>query len=343
MKNNSFSSYILQAVTFVSVVLPLLVFGQSVQNHPDVFRIGTGGSLGTYFRVGSLIADGINAEQASATQTPAEGTPLVVAQRSNGSVANVRDIADGLLESALVQADVASLAYGSDSSELLNISQTDLMAVASLYLESVHLVVATDKGIERIADLKGKRVSVDELGSGTQLDVQFIFDAFEISEADIKPVYLKSGDAISRLRNGQLDAFFIVAGYPVSGITELIEEGVGKIVSIDGAGAEKLSERYPFFTQSTIPENVYRNTESVNTLAVAALWVLDGSINESVAYQLTASLWSKDTQNLLKSGHPKGLEITLDSALIGLGIPLHPGAARYYESQNIDTSHLHAN
>ncbi len=320
--------------------LPLLLSVQSVHAKPEIFRIGTGGSLGTYFPVGSLIAEGINAEQSSKTQSQTDGTQLLVAQRSSGSVANVNDIAEGLLESALVQADVAGLAYDGDSSELLNITQTDIKAVASLYLESVHLVAAADSGIERIDDLKGKRVSVDELGSGTQLDVQLIFDAFEISEADTKPVYLKTGDAINRLRNGQLDAFFIVAGYPVSGITELIEEGMGKIVSIDGAGAEKISERYPFFAQSTIPENVYRNTESVNTLAVAALWVIDGSISESVAYQLTASLWSTATQNLLRSGHPKGREITLGSALVGLGIPLHPGAARYYKSKNIDVSHV---
>lgn len=329
---------------FLALLLPLLSQSQSAQQTKEVFRIGTGGTLGTYFPVGSLIAQGINTQQPNSDLAQSSSDkPLIVAQRSNGSVANVRDIADGLLESALVQADVAHLARMGDSASLLGVAETDIKAIASLYLESVHLVVAVESGIKHINDLKGKRVSIDEAGSGTQLDVRLIFDAFDIGETNIKPVYLKSGDAINRLRDGQLDAFFVVAGYPVTGITALIEEGLANFLAIDGAGSDKLVSQYSFFTRNTIPANIYSNNKPVNTLAVAALWVVDSGISDSMAYHITQGLWSNTTQELLQNGHPKGQEISLNSALVGLGIPLHPGAARYYQAQNIDTTHLPAN
>ena len=325
----------------VLVLLALPAAGQHTGVRTDLFRIGTGGSQGTYFLIGSLIAKGLNDQKnAQKAADVSAAKSLVVAQRSNGSVANVSDIAEGLLESALVQADVANWAqFGNAPTNFIPLGR-NINAIASLYLESVHLVVASDSNIFSIDDLAGKRVSIDEVGSGTQLDVRMIFNAFELDESDVQLVYLKPADAISRLREGALDAFFSVAGYPVNSITELIDEGLARIISIDGAGLIDLVNQHSFFTQSEIPINTYKNTETVNTLAVAALWVVDSDADEDTVYRITKGLWSDDIQTLLQNGHPKGKEISLDTALLGLGIPLHPGASRYYREKGFDIGNL---
>jgi len=317
------------------------VAGQQLDTRSDLFRIGTGGSQGTYFIIGSLIADGINNQRSAFNAANIAATePLVIAQRSNGSVANVSDIADGLLESALVQADVANWAqFGNAPADFIPLT-ANINAIASLYLESVHLVAASESGILTFDDLVGKRVSIDELGSGTQLDVRMIFSSLALNESDVQLVYLKPADAISRLREGTLDAFFSVAGYPVSSITELIDQGLARIVSIDGPGLDDLVDQHSFFTRSEIPANTYKNKETVNTLAVAALWVVDSEADEDTVYNMTKGLWSRDIQKLLQNGHPKGKEISLDTALLGLGIPLHPGASRYYQETGINMRQL---
>lgn len=323
----------------LSVVLVLLLLTSAAlaqANNPATLRIGTGGTSGTYFPVGSLIAEGLNAAGNSNPLTDNQGREVVVvAQRSNGSVSNVEDMSVGLLESALVQADIAHWAFSGEGSYKHDLPRVNLGAIASLYRESVHLVASRKSGIRSIADLVGKRVSVDEVGSGTELDVQLIFDTLKIAKDKINIFYLKPDDAISRLQQDQLDAFFIVAGYPVMAVSELINTGIAEIVPITGDGIDKLVSNHTFFTPGEIPAGTYSNEKNVETLAVSALWVANASLEEDVVFQLTRQFWSESVQSLLKNGHPKGREIYAADALLGLGIPLHPGAEKFYRESGI--------
>lgn len=306
-------------------------------NDIQVLRIGTGGTSGTYFPVGSLIAQGLNNRMiADSLQDVNNRDVVLLAQRSSGSVSNVEDISAGLLESALVQADIAHLAYSGEGSVRSNLPKAELGAIASLYQESVHLVASRKSGIKNIEDLPGKRVSIDEVGSGTELDVQAIFEALGIAREKINIVYLKADDAISRLQQDQLDAFFIVAGYPIAAVTELVDTGIADIVPINGDGIDQLLMRHSFITRGEIPADTYANPNSVETLAVSALWVADWSMDEALVYRLTKALWSDEVQALLQQGHPKGGEIGFSSALRGLGIPVHPGAAKFYLESGLE-------
>lgn len=326
----------------LSVVLMTLAFSVLAANGPATLRIGTGGSSGTYFTVGSLIAEGLNATSDSNPLTDKQGREVVIiAQRSSGSVANVEDMSIGLLESALVQADIVHWAFSGEGSYKHNLPRVNLGAIASLYRESVHLVASRKSGIKSIEDLAGKRVSIDEVGSGTELDVQLIFEALGLDQAEINIVYLKPDDAISRLQQDKLDAFFIVAGYPVGAVSDLINTGIADIVPIKGKSIDELVNKHTFFTPGEIPANTYNNDDNVETLAVSALWVANTSLEEDVVFQLTKLFWSEGVQSLLKHGHPKGEEIDPANALLGLGIPLHPGAEKFYRESGfaeIDSS-----
>jgi len=335
-----FSKIVGRGTGLTVVWLITSIFSLVVAVEPRLIRIGTGGGSGTYFPIGTLIAESIGQ---SLNETPdPNSTPrlIVLPQRSSGSVANVKDIGDGLLESGFAQADVAHWAYHGIGPFEQNGPITDIRALATLYFESLHLVAHVDSGIAGVADLVGNRVSVDEVGSGTELDVQAVLDSFEISKDELELVYLKPADSIDRLRQNNLDAFFIVAGYPISGVSELIEEGTATLVPIVGPQIDILLKDHPFFTADEIPADAYSNSRAVRTLAVAAQWIISSDIEDDLVFDITKNLWSLDTRETLVKNHRKGRELIESAALKGIGIPLHAGAYRYYEQAGLAVKKL---
>jgi len=299
------------------------------------FRIATGGIGGTYYPVGGLIAQAISNPPGSrpCDKGGSCGVPglVAVAQSSHGSVANIEAIASGQVDSAFAQSDIAYWAYTGtgiyiDSGKIQNIR-----AIANLYPESIHLVARKGSGIRSILDLKGKRVSLDEQGSGTLVDARLILSAFGLGEKDFKPFYMKPIPSIERIEAGELDAFFIVAGYPANAVAELARTSGAELIPIEGPEIDALVKKYGFLTHSVIPADTYQDIGEVNTVSLGAQWIVDASADADLIYEITRALWSEATRKLLESGHPKAKEIQLNDALDGIAIPLHPGAERYYK------------
>lgn len=299
------------------------------------FRIGTGGVAGTYYPIGGMIAHAISnppgdrpCEQGGSCGP--EGL-VVIAQSANGSVANVEDIRLGNLESGFVQSDIAYWAYTGTGKFSGNEPARELRSIANLYPESIHIVARKNSGIRRVTDLVGKRVSLDEPGSGTLIDAELVLSEYGISRNEIEAEYMKADLAVKRMRENELDAFFIVAGYPARAISDLAKDTALRLLPIDGAPARRLIRRYRFFAQDEIPGNVYPGVEPVNTVSVGAQWLVASSVENELVYEITKTLWNENSRRLLDSGHAKGRSIRLDSALDGIAVPLHPGAKRYYE------------
>ncbi len=293
---------------------------------PAFFRIGTGGTAGTYYPVGGLIANAIS--------NPPQ--LVLTAQASNGSVANVNAIASGALESGFTQADVAFWAYSGTGLFEGKGGMADLRLLANLYPESIHLVAARAANIRSVADLKGKRVSLDEPGSGTLVDSRIILNGFGLKESDVKADFLKPNQAAEKMRDGGMDAFFFVGGYPTSAITELAATSGGiDLVPIDGAPAEAIRKQYSFFTADEIPANTYKSVGAVRTLAVGAQWITSARVPDAVVYAVVKGLWSDKTRAALDAGHARGRFIRKETALQGAGIPVHPGAERFYREAGL--------
>ena len=298
------------------------------------FRIGTGGVAGTYYPIGGLIADIISNPPGA---RPCEkggscGVPglVAIAQSSNGAVANVDAIESGALESGFAQSDVAHWAYTGTGIYKGQGKVENLRAIANLYPESVHIVARMGSGIKSVRDLKGKRVSLDEPGSGTLVDARIILDAFGLSENDLTAQYVKPSRASAMMDEGQLDAFFIVAGYPTGSVSELCASAGCELVPIQGPEVDALLERYPFFAKDTIPAHTYPGVGQTETLSVGAQWLVGAQVDADLVYGITKALWHDNARKLLDDGHSKGRAITLDTALDGIAVPLHPGAERYY-------------
>jgi len=299
------------------------------------FRIGTGGADGTYFPIGSLIAEGLTrpAVEAECAEQDACGVPglIAVAQTSNGSVANVRSVVVGELEAALVQADVATWAYRGEGVFRNDPRLASLRVIAALYPESLHVVVRRDLGIRSIADLRGRRISLDEPGSGTLIDSRIVLAAFGLGEADLRPEYVKPSLAGERMIDGHLDGFMIIVGYPAISIERLGREMAIDLVPIDREAAAGMNADNPLFRVSTIPAGTYTGIGETATIDVTAQLVVDAALDERLVYAVTRALWGPRIGRLLRRGHPKGLMVSIETALDGLTIPLHPGAARYYD------------
>jgi len=199
----------------------------------------------------------------------------------------------------------------------------------------VHLVVRKDAKITRIEDLRGKRVSLGPKDSGTRVDAEIILRAFGLTPKSIKAEYLGPGPSADALREGKLDAMFLVAGPPAQAIVTLAGSTEIALIPISGKRVERLRKRYPFFSSGVIPAGAYKNDGEIETLTVGAQWVVSADVPEDLVYAITRALWHKNSRQMIDDGHPEGRNIKLDTALKGLGVPLHPGAARYYREVGV--------
>jgi TRAP transporter TAXI family solute receptor len=320
-----FLKSLLERVTVVAVAGAVAATLAVAQDN-KFFRIGTGGTAGTYYPIGGMIANAIS--------NPPNLVATAVA--SNGSVANINGIQSGTLESGFTQSDVAYWAYTGTGVYEGKPKVADLRLIANLYPETIHLVARKGANIKSVADLKGKRVSLDEPGSGTLVDARIILGAYGITEKDIKPEYLKPNQAGDKMRDGSLDAFFFVGGYPTSAISELASAGGGiDLVPVTGPEVDKMLKQYAFFAPDTIPANTYKGVGEVKTIAVGAQWVTSAKLPEALIYEITKAMWNDSTRKLLDAGHAKGRAITKASATAGAGIPFHPGAEKFYKEAGL--------
>jgi len=309
-------------------------FGIADAQQMTFFRIGTGGTGGTYYPIGGLIAHCISSPPGS---RPCEkggscGVPglVAIAQSANGSVANINAIRSGVLESGFAQSDVAYWAY-TGTGIFENKGKVDsLRALANLYPETIHLVARKGAGIKSVKDLKGKRISMDEPGSGTLVDARIILKAYGLSEKDMDVDYIKPGPAIDKIKDNQLDAFFIVAGFPTGAVIELASSVGAELVPINGPQAEGIIKKYGFFAKDVIPAGIYEGIGETESISVGAQWVVSANVDDELVYNIIKAIWNKQSRKLLDRGHAKAKSITIESALEGIGIPLHPGAERYY-------------
>jgi hypothetical protein len=290
------------------------------------FRIGTGGTAGTYYPVGGMIANAVSQP----------GKIVATAQATNGSVANVNGVAGGALESGFSQSDVATWAYTGTGVYEGKPKVTDLRMIANLYPESIHLVVKKGSGIKSVSDLKGKRVALDEPGSGTLVNARIVLAAYGVKESDIKPEYIKPNQAGDKLKDGALDAFFFVGGAPAGAIAELASSGTGiELVPLSGPQADALRRTNPYLAVDTIAAGTYKDVPAVQTMAMGAQWVTSAKADTETVYQITKALFGKAAQDTLAAGHAKGKFITKENAVKGVGIPFHPGAEKFYKDAGL--------
>ncbi len=329
--------FLLLVAAAVAVIWPHTPLAQQVEVR--VMRIGTGPTGGSYFPIGGVIANLISSPPGSLSCDAGGscGVPGLIASAisTQGSVENIAGLSDGSLDLALVQADVANFASVGKGPFSGEPPHGDLRAIAGLYAETVHIVVRADLPIKKIEDLRNKRVSLGGKRSGTRVSAEMILRGFGLTPSDIKPVYVDLDRSSDMLADGEIDAFFMVGGYPIVTIQHAAEAGAIRLLAISGKHADELREKFGFFNEAIIPANTYEKVKATPTLSVRAQLVVDAKMTPDLVYAITKALWLPETAQALSRDLPEALHIRREDALTGLGLPLHRGAERYYSEEHL--------
>ena len=285
--------------------------------------MGTGGTTGTYYAYGGVLGQYIKNNA---------GIDVTVVS-TDGSKANIQGIDAGDYQLATVQSDVLAYAWAGTQSFAEDGAVSSFRVVAGLYAEAVQLITM-DPEIKSVADLKGKAVSIGAPGSGVYFNAMDVLAAAGLTEADIQPQYLSFGDSTDGLKDGKIDAAFIVAGAPTAAITELCTTNSAYLVPIDGEVADKLFAESPFYTAYQIPAGTYEGqTEDVTTVTVKATLIVSADADEEAVYNLTKAIFDNTAAIAAENG--KGAELSIDNATSGMTAPFHAGAAKYFAEKGV--------
>lgn len=298
----------------LTMVLSLTACGAASAN----LRFVTGGESGTYYAFGSVIA------QHATNNAGIKVTGLV----GNGSQSNINELKDGTAELAFCQSDVMAYAY--NGTNLFDEPIKCFSTVAALYTEQVQ-IVTLDENIKTVADLAGKKVSIGAAGSGVYFNAIDVLGAYGLTENDIEPTYQSFGDSADALKDGKIDAAFIVAGAPTTAVVDLSTTKQVYLVSLDDAHVEKLLASSPYYSKVVITKDTYNMPSDVTTVAVGAVVLANNDVSEDAVYALCKDIFD-NAANLTES-HAKYAEINIEFGASITAVPYHPGAAKYFEEK----------
>ena len=282
--------------------------------------IATGGTGGVYFPVGGGLAELINAR--------IEGYSAS-AEVTGGSVENVGLVARGDADFAISLADTAQQAHaGTGRFQAQPLPM--LRGVAGLYGNLVQIVAIHGNGVESLADMRGRRVSVGAPGSGTEVNARAILNTAGPGYAAVQAQRLNFNESADALRNGDIDVGFWSVAVPTSSILNLATHRPVRLIGLTQPQIAAAIAADPAFHPATIPSGVYPGiNEAVNTLGVANILVVSEELPEALVYEVTKVLFTQVEQ--LAAIHPAAGQISIEYTLESMPIPLHPGAIRYLQ------------
>ena len=311
---------VLSLILVLALALTLAACGSGSSTK---MTMGTGGTSGTYYAFGGVLGQYIKNHA---------GIEVTVVS-TDGSKANIESIAAGDYQLGTVQSDVMAYAWAGTRSFESNGKIDSFRVVGGLYAEAVQLVTM-NPDIKSVADLKGKAVSIGAPGSGVYFNAMDVLSAAGLTENDIQAQYQSFADSTDALKDGKIDAAFIVAGAPTAAITELCTTNSAYLVPIDGEVADKLMADSPYYTAYTIPAGTYAGQDAdVTTVTVKATLIVAASASEDDVYNLTKAIF--DNADAIASENGKGAELSVENATTGMAAPFHAGAAKYYAEKGV--------
>ena len=313
---------VLSLVLVIALTLTLAACGGSASK----MTMGTGSTSGTYYAFGGVLGQYIKNHA---------GIDVTVVS-TDGSKANIEGIAAGDYQLGAVQSDVMAYAWDGIRSFETTGKIDSFRVVAGLYAEAVQLITM-DPEIASVADLAGKSVSIGAPGSGTYFNAMDVLGAAGLTEDDIQPQYLSFADSTEALKDGKIDAAFIVAGAPTAAVTELCTTNSAYLVPIDGSIGDQLLASCPFYTYYTVPAGTYPGQDTdVTTVTVKATLIVSASASEDDVYNITKAIF--DNVEAITAENGKGAELSVENATSGMTVPFHAGAAKYFAEKGVTVS-----
>ena len=283
-------------------------------------NIATGGTAGTYYPIGGAMAEILNKDIKGMNAS---------AQSTGATVANINMLKDGSVDLAIVQNDITY--YAVNGTEMFQDKKVDnIRGIATLYPETCQFVTLDSSGIKSIKDLKGKKVAVGAAGSGAEANARQILEAYGITYNDIEVQYLSFAEGASALKDGNVDAAFLTAGYPTASVQDISSQNKIRLLPVDSDKAEALIAKYPFYTKTTIPAGTYAGfNEEVQTISVMAMLVATDKVDDKLGYEIAKAIFSN--LDRLQAAHSVGKLITKDGAMKGMSLPMNTGAEKFFK------------
>lgn len=312
----------------VAIVAASLSSGAAIAQQRVFFGIATGGTGGTYYPLGGMLA------QLISNKATTGGKKITATAEAGGaSVANAKLLGNKDIESAFVAADIMDAAYNGKA-QFNGAPIKNLRALGALYPETVQLVTREDMNINSLKDLKGKSISSGSPGSGQYQLVTDLLRVNGMARTDVKEDSSSFTQAVDKIKDGNLNATLITAGVPTAAVTDFAQSHKLKVVPLAGAEIQALLKDQPFYTQVDLPANSYKGqTQAVPTLAVMAIWATHADVPENIAYEVTKALY--ENTDTMGKVHVQGKNINLKTAMAVGSVPLHPGAIRYYKEKGL--------
>lgn len=304
------------------------------------FRIGAGVPTGSAYALGSAIAGSISAppnQSKNCIDDNPCGVPglVAVAQSRAGSIENIQDVVNGDIESAIVYADISREVFQADLPVRLRGDPKNLRMIADLATLQIHIITHINSGINRLEDIRGKRVAAGVSGSAQPLQFSRLLQAAGMSLRDIIPVWNNLSDASEKILQGNIDAIFVVGSPPLRIAEDILAAADIKLLSIDDAIRDKLvNSASTFYSPTVIPAGTYRGqVKDINTLGLDVVWLVQKNVDAELVYQMTRALWNPNTEDFLYQLYPdQELKKPTRKSLHEAAVPLHEGAIRYYKN-----------
>ena len=320
MKFAKWKKALLAGLAAVAMAVVLTGCGGDNTAEKKFLNIGTGGTAGTYYPIGGAMAEVLNKDIPGMNAS---------AQSTGASVANINMLKDGSVDLAIVQNDITY--YAVNGTEMFKDKKVDgLKGIATLYPETCQAVTLDSSGIKTIADLKGKKVAVGAAGSGVEANARQIMEAYGVTYNDIQPQYLSFAEAASALKDGNIDAAFLTAGYPTSAVQDIASQHKVRLLPVDADKADALIAKYPFYTKTKIPAGTYAGfDEDVPAVSVMAMLVANDKVDDKLGYEITKALFKN--LDRIHAAHSAAKAILKEKALEGMSLPVNAGAEKFFK------------
>lgn len=310
-----------------------MLFGMTQTAAAKTFiTIGSGSTSGLYYptAVGMAKIINDNAENIKAN-----------ARSTGASVYNCRAVGSGKLQMGISQNNISYYAYNGKGVKAFDGKpEKNLRGLVMLYPEVIQVLARKDADVKSIADLKGKRVYVGDIGSGTEQDVLHVLAAYGLDFDDLKSaVRGSSGNAVNLLRDGKIDAMFYTVGIGASAITEAAQTAPIDLVSIPKDKIKELHKKYPFYTQLNIPSGTYPGIDhDTSAITLKAMLLTSSDLSEDAVYEFMETIFKDHIKQFYDDIQNPNLKkyFTVDDALDGMPIPVHKGAIKFYKEQGVD-------
>ncbi len=311
-------------IALISLTL-VLVLALASCGGTTKLAMGTGGTGGTYYAFGGVLGQYIK------NNAGFDCVPLP----TDGSKANIQGIDAGEYQLGTVQSDVMAYAWQGTNSFAKDGKIDSFRVIGGLYAEAVQLITV-DPEIKTVADLAGKKVSIGAPASGVYFNAIDVLAAVGLTESDIQAQYQSFNDSAESLKDGRIDAAFVVAGAPTPAVMELMTTNQNaRLVPIDGEVSATIMASCPYYTEYKIPAGTYNGqTEDVTTITVKATLIVSADLDEDTVYAITKAIF--DNAADIAKEHAKGAELSIENATSGMTAPFHKGAAKYFAEKGVN-------